>query len=219
MLPRDENLPAVRGFDYSALAADLIEPIQKDADRIRTWLKGSIVDVGRCLQRVKDQLDHGQFSAWIAAEFGMSLRTAERLMTAAKWAKDKSDIVSALSATEIYLLSAPSSPKEAVAEITERVRAGEALSPKAVRELFAASNSDRQTKDRPQAAGHSAADTAPDAHSEAAAAQAAFLVYSALRKSAPTLLGLLKAGGDEGSALYQNLNALAATDIKRSAAE
>ncbi|MBX9930143.1 MAG: DUF3102 domain-containing protein [Methylobacterium sp.] len=101
-------------FDYGALAPDLAEALRADASRIRSRLRRSVVEAleaGAELARVKALITHGRFGAWLALEFGLSERTAQRLMNAAEAFAGKSDTVSVLEMTAVYSLSAPATPQ------------------------------------------------------------------------------------------------------------
>ena len=66
------------------------------AERIKLRLKRTvedIIEIGRELTAVKDELPHGQFLPWIAAEFEMSDRTANDFMNVANRFGGKSEII------------------------------------------------------------------------------------------------------------------------------
>ena len=112
------------GFDYNKLDPQVASTARDAAAKIRGLVKntvGNIIETGDALRSIKDQLDHGEFGEWIVAEFGLSIRTAQRYMQAAEWAKDKSDTVSYLEPTSLYLLAAPSTPPEAEKEVLEQL--------------------------------------------------------------------------------------------------
>ena len=88
------------------------------AERIRQTVKRTIEDiiaVGNDLLAVKESLDHGQFGAWIRAEFGWTDRTARNFMAVAEQFGAKSEMISDLkiAPTAAYLLASPSAPDEA----------------------------------------------------------------------------------------------------------
>ena len=69
----------VVGFDYSPLETKIAEQARTAADRIRGRLKKTLedlIEVGGELLAVKQALPHGQFGAWLQAEFGWTVRTA-----------------------------------------------------------------------------------------------------------------------------------------------
>jgi hypothetical protein len=121
-------------FDYDALEPDSAKLAQDAADRIRDRLKRDYLATGHDLNRVKERLGHGRFGAWLAAEFGMTARTAERYMSAARFEIDKSDIVSLLLPETIRTLSAPSLPAIVRDGLCERAKRGERLLPKDITE-------------------------------------------------------------------------------------
>lgn len=58
------------GFDYAALPVDSALTARAAAERIKLRLKRTvedIIEIGRELKAVKDELPHGQFLPWIAA--------------------------------------------------------------------------------------------------------------------------------------------------------
>ncbi len=65
-------------FDYAALPSDTAKAVQKAADRIRNRTTMGLIKTGRDLLAVKKLLNHGQFGAWLRAEFLMAERTAQR---------------------------------------------------------------------------------------------------------------------------------------------
>ena len=87
------------------------DELTKIADVIRARIRRTVDDIiatGQDLTTVKDQLEHGEFLDWIKSEFQRSPRTAQRYISAAVWAEGKSDTVSHLSPSKLYLLAAPS---------------------------------------------------------------------------------------------------------------
>ncbi len=90
------------------------------AERIRARIRRTtedIIQTGHDLIQVKAGLEHGEFLDWIETEFSMTDRAARNYMQAARWAEDKSEIVSDLPLTTIYMLASPSTPEP----IRERV--------------------------------------------------------------------------------------------------
>src|SRR5689334_19340689 len=118
--------PTTLPFDYQAIKADVADDLREVAGRIRGRLCASIIETGRDLLQIKDkQLEHGQFTAWVEAECGLSPHTAQRMMAAAQWVEGKNDTVSHLPPTMIYLLSSSSTPPEIHDAVMTRINAGE----------------------------------------------------------------------------------------------
>jgi hypothetical protein len=88
---------------------------------IEAKLMKDIFYIGKRLIKVKDQLDHGQFSRWIASDVGYSQRTAQNYMNAFRCLGDKSETVSLLPMKTIYDISSlPNEQRdEIVAMITD----------------------------------------------------------------------------------------------------
>lgn len=123
-------------FDYAALTGNVATAAREAADRIRERIRGqqvAIFDIGRDLIAMKETLGHGHFLAWVAAEFGMSDRTARSFMQVADVLGSKSEIVSDLPPTVLYQLSAPSTPEPVRDEVIQRIEEGERLPPDEIR--------------------------------------------------------------------------------------
>jgi hypothetical protein len=140
-----------QGFDYSALPTDVADIARAVADRIKARHKcqmAAIIETGRALLAIKEQLGHGQFLEWLQAEFGMTDRTAENYMRAATEFGDKIEIISNLPPTEVYRLASPSTPTSARDAVVARLEAGERVEPGEVRELVRnAKEADRRVKE------------------------------------------------------------------------
>ena len=126
-------------FTCSNLPAPIAAELQAVTARIKDRLTrqvSDIIETGRDLIEVKSKLDHGQFENWLIQEFSMTDRTARRFMQAATWAEGKSDTVSVLTPTAIYLLSAPSTPESVAQAVFKSVESGEPAKPEVIRDLI-----------------------------------------------------------------------------------
>ena len=97
------------------------------AERIRERIRRTTTDIiatGHDLLGVKSNLDHGAFHSWIETEFGINARTAQNYMRAATWAEGKSELVSHLPPSTVYLLAAPSTPEEFTTEVLSNIESG-----------------------------------------------------------------------------------------------
>lgn len=115
----------------SAPAADELSTI---ADRIRNRLRRTtedINDTGRDLIAAHEKLK-GRFIAWVEAEFGMTARTAQLYVQAARFAAERYEIISHLPPTTLYKLSAPSTPDEIKTAVVADLEAGRAVDHRAV---------------------------------------------------------------------------------------
>jgi len=138
------------GFDYSSLDPETRSEAQLVADEIKTRMRGAVVEVGAALARIKARLVHGQFGDWLAAEFGMTERTAQNYMSAAALAA-KYETVSVLPAGSLYLLAAPSTPEPARHAVIERLGQGEAPTAKAIKALIADAKYQQREQERRRA--------------------------------------------------------------------
>jgi hypothetical protein len=124
---------------YDDLEPRLQDDLRVRADRIRQTLvrtTGAVIEAGRDLLAAKDQLDHGQFRAWIESEFRMNIRTAQQYMSVARLAEgSKNEIVSFLSPTTARLLARKSTPTEVRDKVLELTADGKPLSDDDVRDL------------------------------------------------------------------------------------
>ena len=121
--------------------------LQVVAERIRARIQrttADIIETGNDLIQVKAKLDHGDFNAWIEAEFGMTGRTAQRYMQAAEWLAGKNDIVSHLPLTTIYLLAAKTTPEEIKTKVLSDVEAGNAIDMHEVKARIKMARSERR---------------------------------------------------------------------------
>jgi Protein of unknown function (DUF3102) len=138
-------------FSYEALSIEQETALQESAELIRTLGRQqteAIVEIGRELMAVKERLPHGQFTAWLDAEFGMSDRTALNYMHLANWGGDKPEIVSVLPPAALYLLAAPSTPVPAKDEIVSRIRAGKVVKVDDVKQIVRAAKEEILEADR-----------------------------------------------------------------------
>ncbi len=80
-----------------------------------TMMTGSIVHIGQRLIQVKESLDHGQFTAWLAESVGFSHSTANNFMHIAREAPQTPGILSLPHTKVLALLSVPADQREAFA--------------------------------------------------------------------------------------------------------
>ena len=139
-------------FTYTDLPAPVAAEVEAVTSRIKDRLVRQVEDIietGRDLLEVKAKLEHGQFESWLTQEFNMTDRTARRFMQAATWAEGKTDMVSDLTPTSIYLLSAKSTPEGVHEQVVERLEKGLPAEPKYVRHVvLEAKLREREAKNR-----------------------------------------------------------------------
>lgn len=118
------------GFDYSPLDTKVADKARSAAERIRGRLKRTLedlIEVGNDLLAVKEALDHGQFGAWLRAEFGWSERMAQNFMSVAERFKSANFAELPIQPSAAYLLAAPAVPDEARQIAVEKAEAGEEI--------------------------------------------------------------------------------------------
>jgi hypothetical protein len=121
-------------FDYGCVEGPAAKFLRGQAERIRRSVRNAIVLIGKDLILAKHYLSHGEFLRWVEDEIGIPSRTAQAYMRAAQWAEGKGRTVAHLPPTLLYILSAPSTPKDLIDAILERVEAGEQIEIPTVRE-------------------------------------------------------------------------------------
>lgn len=115
-------------YDYSQIAdANMRTLAQRAADEIKPRLRRATEDIliiGQRLAVVRQYLPHGQWMAWVEAEFGMDYQTAHNFTRVADRFGDKSINFINLKPSALYMLAAPSTPDEAIAEVESLVTNG-----------------------------------------------------------------------------------------------
>lgn len=116
-------------FQYSGLPAETADRLRQSVAAIRSIQRSAVADVGNHPIAAKEMLEHGAFSAWAEAELGMTLRSAEKYMNAARFLADNTETVSFLPPTVIYALAAPTAPPAVVNEVVVAAEAGKMPAP------------------------------------------------------------------------------------------
>src|SRR5882757_1784411 len=107
-----------------------------------------MIEIGGDLLTIKGRLEHGQFTKWIEREIGISIRTAQGFMAAAKLAEGKCETVALLPPSTVRILAAKSTPPGIVEEVIARVGSGNIVTDAAVKELLAADKITRRQEGR-----------------------------------------------------------------------
>ncbi|MGJ3246534.1 MAG: DUF3102 domain-containing protein [Elainellaceae cyanobacterium] len=129
-------------FDYQTLAPDQSVIVQQYTNEIRERLRRSAQDIweiGQRLADVRSRLKHGQFDAWLRAEFDWSRRTAYNFINVYETFQERANLAQINIATSaLYLLAAPSTPQEIREEYLKRAQHGEKISFKNLQETIKA---------------------------------------------------------------------------------
>lgn len=125
--PTQETL----SFEYGVLDTEMRSVIQQRASEIKMLMRRNtqdIIDIGRKLIEVKKHLGHGNFQNWLKFEFNWSISTATKFMQVAEQFKDVNFNHLNITASTLYMIAAPSTPKEVRVEVLERASNGENIS-------------------------------------------------------------------------------------------
>jgi hypothetical protein len=125
-----------RKIRFRSLPDAVVKELHVRAERIKTALRRSIVEVGQELIAAKALVSHGHFVDWLG-KVGMAPRTAERVMAAAMLLL-KNDKLSGLPKSALYLLASPAVTAAMREEVARSVEQGARPSVKAVRNMIAA---------------------------------------------------------------------------------
>jgi len=141
---------AVTQFDYNTVPASIRSDLQAQAKLIKKLIAkttADLIEVGRNLIAVKQQLDHGQFMDWVEIEVGIVKRTAQSYMAIARLADAKGATVALLPPTTAHRLAAISAPVEVVDHVLDRAVNGVIVPDGEVEEMFRnARNQRKQAK-------------------------------------------------------------------------
>lgn len=114
-------------FDYDALPAEARVVVRQKTGEIQDRMgraAQSILEIGERLTVVKEHLAHGQFARWLDGEFEWSEDTAQRMMRAAEFVKNRNLRDLKIAPSALYMLAAPSTPEPVREEVIKAARAG-----------------------------------------------------------------------------------------------
>lgn len=134
-------------FDYGALEESTARIAQAAAIEIHAASKRcaeTIMEIGKRLSGVKAILPHGSWLPWIEAEFGWTDRTARNFV--AVYEAFKSENISSLTPTVLYMLAAPSTPEPVREVAVEMAKSGEKVTPKTVERLKEAHKQEKEAR-------------------------------------------------------------------------
>jgi len=124
-----------REFDYDLLKAPEREVVQEHTGEIRNLARRAaqdIVEIGQRLTEVKSVLGHGNFSAWLSAEFSWSGSAASKFMQVAEQFKFVNFTNLEVAPSALYALASGSTPETIRQEFIQRAEAGEPIARKDV---------------------------------------------------------------------------------------
>lgn len=114
-------------YDYELVPEEYRDEVRRSAMSIKFRLKRAAEDIliiGQELKNTKSRLLYGQYTQWLDIEFGLSIRMAQRFVNVLERLGSRNDIMSFLPPTALYMLSAKSTPDEAIEEVEKRIQNG-----------------------------------------------------------------------------------------------
>ena len=124
----------VTHFDYEVLNPQQRVLVEQWTVEIREQLRRTAQDIweiGQRLAEVRLQLKHGQFDAWLKAEFGWSRRTAYNFINVYETFGNRANLAQIDIATSaLYLLAAPSTPDKVRDKYIEEAKTGKRITHK-----------------------------------------------------------------------------------------
>ncbi|MFK0730095.1 MAG: DUF3102 domain-containing protein [Gloeotrichia echinulata HAB0833] len=122
---------STRQFAYTNLNPEILTVVQQHTNQIKGLMRRTaqdIIQIGQELIEVKQYLGHGNFTNWLKFEFNWSISTATKLMHVAEQLKSVNFTDLNISASALYMIAAPSTSKDARAEVLRRAVMGENIS-------------------------------------------------------------------------------------------
>lgn len=124
-------------FDYEALSVEQRNLVMQRTGEIQERLQRSAQDIweiGQRLADVRDELKHGQFEAWLKAEFNWSRRTAYNFINVYETFGERANLAQLdIASSALYLLAAPSTPENIREEYLLKAYDGEKITHKELR--------------------------------------------------------------------------------------
>lgn len=116
------------GFDYEILNQENRFVIQQRTKELKERLQRTAQDIweiGQKLADVRSRLKHGQFEAWLEAEFGWSRRTAYNFIRVYEaFQEDAKFAQSNIAPSALYILASPSTPQAIRDKFIQQAKTG-----------------------------------------------------------------------------------------------
>jgi hypothetical protein len=136
-MPKSEPTPVVL-FDYGDLDLDTAEFVRERTEKIQSLMRRTVEDfaqIGSELIQIKEKLKYGQFLGWLKTYFPLGERTAEELMTLSRHPRTADFANLGLGLSVAKILTAPSTPEEAILEVIALVEEGKNIDFKTTKEI------------------------------------------------------------------------------------
>lgn len=117
-------------FDYQQLTPKTRDQIQELTLDIRNRLRRcaqDIYQIGYDLCLIKQELQHGQFRAWLKTEFDWSISAANKFMQVSRQFQPQDLETVDISPSALYVLAAPSTPQTVRNEALEKAKQGQTI--------------------------------------------------------------------------------------------
>lgn len=123
---QDMEIRRELAWDYQQLGDKAFTAIEHTVAIKKSERRASeaIIEAGQHLIAMKGMLDHGQWGDWLTTEFSMTDRTARKMMEVAERFGSKTEIISDLKPTILYMLAGDSVPEPAREAVIEQAAAG-----------------------------------------------------------------------------------------------
>lgn len=134
-------------FDYDHLSPDVRTEVQEHTTRLHELERRTgegIIEMGQRLIAVKARLGHGQFGAWIDAEFGWSEPTAQRFMRVSEVFQNRQ--IDGFQTSALYALASGNIPEHIRERFIDVAEAGRPVRHKDVQEAIAAHREEEQRR-------------------------------------------------------------------------
>ena len=139
-LSEQKNSQVITIFDYEILSPKKRTIVQKYTGEIKERLRRTAQDiweVGKKLNKVRSQLEHGQFEGWLSAEFGWSRRTAYNFINVYEAFSESTNFAQLDIATSaLYKLAAPSTPPSVRNKFLDKAEKGEKVTHKEISQVL-----------------------------------------------------------------------------------
>ena len=121
---QDMDIRRELAWDYGQLGSDANTAIEHTVAIKKSERRASeaIIEAGQHLIAMKGMLNHGQWGDWLATEFSMTDRTAQRMMQVAGKFNGKSDKLSDLKPSILYMLAADNVPDTAREQVIQEAQ-------------------------------------------------------------------------------------------------
>ena len=154
LLSKPKNNQVKAFFDYKFLSPKQRTIVKQCTGEIKERLRRTAQDiweVGKQLNEVRSQLEHGQFEGWLSAEFGWSRRTAYNFINVYEAFSDSTNFAQLDIATSaLYKLAAPSTPQSVRQEFLDKAEKGVKITHKEISQVLKTNKKSKVAEPTPE---------------------------------------------------------------------